>query len=356
MRKSFVRAAVATGLLASSALVAPFVGSVLAADIEIVPPPPIIPAPMVVEEVPRFYFLAGALFVTRKSPEPAPILIEAPTPQAAEALPGGLPPGDILDASDFDFGWTFGFYARAGVITPSNLGVEVGGFWLKPMTATVTGDFDLDPIGVFLQTDDETFYERIEAFEAANTTRLYGLDANVVLQPNAGPLQLYAGVAYLRLRDALDLTLTQATNPTTDFVFDWETSNRLIGPQIGARVFLGDADPFSLTLDARVGYLRNAYTNAFSHMGTGGLIEGDDSGKVWSFMAAGGVTANFALNENLHLNVGYQAIFLNNVALAPHQVIGTPGPLGTGPETLDLTTYTSHVLFHGVSAGITLLF
>lgn len=355
MRKTLFSAVSGVGLLAS--LIVALAGPAYAADIPVMPPPVVV-APMAEQPAPRFYALLGALFVTRTTPAPAPILLEAPDVFALQApLPDDLLFGDILDASDLDFGWTFGLYARAGMIMPGNIGFEAGGFWLRPMTSAVAAAY-VDPIYVILGTDPGMGISDIEAFTSINTTQLYGLDVNAVFQPNAGPLQIYGGLAFLQLRDAFDLTLTQNDGfVVTTYPLLWETSNRLIGPQIGARFFLGSGDPFSVTIDAKVGYLRNAYTNDFLGFDfDGDPIIGEDSGKLWSFMAQGGITANYALSENLHLNVGYQAIFLNNVALAPHQVGATDGPLPNGPGSVKLNTYTSHVLFHGVSAGLTLFF
>jgi hypothetical protein len=322
-----------------------------AADIVV----PVIPAPIYVPPPPppqpSFYASVAALYMTRSTPAIAPIL-EAELLTAAEPLPGNDDPADLLDASDFDFGFTFGLEGRAGVILPNGmLGFEVGGFWLRPWTATVAND---DVFGLaILETDPETPVG-LDAFEAYNTTRLYGFDANVVAHLNGGALQLYAGLAYIRLRDEMGIN---ADLDAPDEFWLWQTNNRLIGPQVGARVVIGNSNPFSVELGGRVGLLHNSMTNSvlIDRMGDDDLT-GADADSIWTLMAGGSITARFNLNPNFAITAGYEALWLKKVALAPHQV-GVTDPINIpGPDTIGLDTYVAPFLAHGFTAGVSLRF
>jgi hypothetical protein len=73
-------------------------------------------------------------------------------------------------------------------------------------------------------------------------------------------------------------------------------------------------------------------------------------------MLAGKVRVGFQLNQGLAVHVGYQALFLNNVALAPDQV-GATGNLDViGPATVPMTLQTNSFFMHGLSLGVTLNF
>lgn len=328
-------------LIATVAIGAMAIGSAGAADLPVFIPAPIVippPAPQ-----PGFYASVALLYMTRSDPAQAPILNEAdPVPAAAEPLPGA-PVGDPFDAQDFDFGWTFGVEARAGVILPSgNFGFEAGGFWLRPWVAYYADDDIGRPD---LATDPPLAVWDMLSFEAWNTTRIYGLDANAVA--HLGPLQIYGGVAYIHLRDAMEIVAPMSQLPTE--YYNWWTGNRMIGPQVGARFTIGNASPFSVEVGGRVGILRNSMSNeVFLDMAAD--VAATDFDTVWTLMAGGGVTAKFNVNESLAITAGYQALWLQKVALAPHQVGATD------PITPELDTFYAPILIHGVSAGLAFRF
>lgn len=340
--KRFAR--IAARLATTATAVGLAAGTAGAADIT--PVIPVVVAPVVAPPPgPSFYASVALLYMTRRDPAQAPIIDEA-TARIIGPLPG-TDPALILDAQDFDFGWTFGIEGRAGFILPSgSFGAEIGGFWLRPFNAFVGGE----PFsgGTYVVTDPPTDFG-IDTFEAYNTTRLHGADANLVAHLNGGALQVYAGAAYIRLRDEMTI---YADLDAPDQIWTWETSNRLIGPQIGARFVFGAANPFSVEIGGRVGFLHNAVTNSvFIDAATD--LEADDADSIWTWMAAGGITARYHLNQNVAITVGYQALWLKDVALAPHQV-GATSPIDTDPITLD--TFVAPFLTHGLSVGLRLTF
>lgn len=341
---------VTSQLVTTVALGAMAIHSASAADIVV----PVIPAPVYVPPPPppqpSFYGSIGLLYMTRSTPAIAPIL-EAPVARIIAPLPEN-DPANILDASDFDFGFAFGLEGRLGMILPNGvLGFEVGGFWLRELTATVEND---DVFGLaFLATDPETEVG-LDAFEAYNATRLYGFDANVVAHLNGGALQVYGGLAYIRLRDEMGI---YADMDAPDQFWLWQTNNRLIGPQVGARYVIGNSNPFSLEIGGRVGLLHNSIANSvlIDRSGDDDLT-GADADSIWTLMAAGSITARYQLNQNVAVTAGYQALWLKNVALAPHQV-GATDPIDIpGPDTIGLDTYVAPFLAHGFTAGLSIRF
>jgi hypothetical protein len=311
-------------------------------------PPPVV-APIVVVEVqnPGFYLGVSALYMTRTGPAQAPILNQDIS--GAMPLPPA-PPGDILDARDFDFGWVWGVDARAGIVLPGNFGVEVGGFWLSPFRADVGDEIEFRIVE--LVTDPPTYIEAY-AYEGFNRTRVYGADANVVAHLNGGALQVYAGVAYLAVDDYMYLRLY---SDGRDTFLNWASDNTLIGPQVGAR-FIGGMGPLSIEVGGRVGFLHNSINNLVvvdRPLDTD--LTGEDADSVWTLMAAGNVTARFNVTEHFALTAGYQALWLNRVALAPHQVGATDDINIVGPATIGLDTFVAPLLVHGFTAGMSLRF
>lgn len=314
---------------------------------DLVPPPAV--APIVIEEVarPGFYLGVSALYMTRTGPAQSPILNQDIT--GAMPLPPA-PPGDVLDARDFDFGWVWGVDARAGVVLPGNFGVEVGGFWLSPFRADVGDEIEF---GILELVTDPSTYIEAYAYEGFNRTRFYGADANVVAHLHGGALQLYAGAAYLVVDDYMYLRLY---SDGRDSFLNWASDNTLIGPQVGAR-FIGGMGPISIEVGGRVGFLHNSIDNLVvvdRPLDTD--LTGEDADSVWTLMAAGNVTARFNVTEHFALTAGYQALWLNRVALAPHQVGATDSIDIKGPATIGLDTFVAPFLVHGFTAGLSLRF
>jgi hypothetical protein len=118
------------------------VGAGFAADIPVapivVPPPP--PPPVVCEN--HIYAGADYLRMTRQDPDATPLVTSLG------------PAGDLLDATDFSFGWSSGVSGRAGIIF-CNIGFEVGGFWISPMSA-FRDDLDPDEPDILIETTPAT--------------------------------------------------------------------------------------------------------------------------------------------------------------------------------------------------------
>lgn len=324
-------------LLATAAGVALAGASVaFAADIPVYVAPAPAPAPMPVAAamVPSFYIDVSALYMTRRSPAPGDIIIDE-----------DLNEGDvILNANDFDFNWRPGIQVRAGTSFGGNLGIDFGGFWLAPMTATVatsgTGD-------IAIQTNPNTDLVGIGDIDALNTTTFRGADVNLTYAMGDG-FSLFGGLAYIGLHDNM---MISAAGIGTTYDYEWDVNNRMIGPQIGANVNLMGGPGPGLFVDAtmRAGLLFNSITSTVqSDLGNGDNLE-----RARTLMVGGGITAGYNINENFAVTLGYQGTFLKNVALAPDQV-GVTGNLNQ--VDIPLETTTGNFLAHGLTLGLNLRF
>ena len=321
----------------------------IAADIPIVPVLPPIPPPPPQICNNGVYADAAYLRMTRQDPDATPLVSVDD-------------PDDILDAADFSFGWSSGVQARAGILF-SRLGIELGGFWISPWSSYVerVGPFD-DPV---IETTPETLVLAPTAVLATNETRIFGADANVVIQVNPNIL-MFGGVAFISLADSLEIGLTVdllPTGPSPDegySVYTWDTLNRMIGPQFGARVSLGSLLPgtFFLGADIRAGLLFNFIQN--SVFADRDVLLGDLTGTDTAFsispMVGAGVKVGFQATSNIALTAGYQALWLGNVALAPDQVAQTGDMNIARPGAVSLGTATNDFFTHGLEIGIKIRF
>lgn len=342
---------VAAALIAATSL-ALFAGSAHAVDllppvIPTIPPPP--PPPACDNS---FYASAYYLYMTRRDPAPTPLVSTFGNP--------GL--GDVLDASDFNFGWRDGVEARAGFII-CHFGAEAGVFALRSWTAEV---FPTDVGDMWLETNPATSAIGVTDVYSYDRTEIFGADLNFVFQPNQH-FQFYAGVAYLRLSDTLSIELTAPSAvgaaPTLGYgVYRWDVLNSMIGPQIGVRGKVGSLTPgtFFLGGDVRAGILFNRITNNLlvdrSDPVPGDLTGSDTANSVVT-MLGGGVQVGFQATANLSITVGYRALFLHNVALAPDQVAQSPNLNGLGPAVVPIGTAAGgNFLAHGFEVGLHLNF
>ncbi|MCW5713445.1 MAG: hypothetical protein KIT43_02860 [Bauldia sp.] len=312
-------------------------GLALAADIPTFTPAPTftpVAAPPV-RALPSFYIDVDALYMTRR-----------PSSDAALVIDEDENPGDvILNGRDLDFNWRPGLQVRAGTTFGGNLGIDFGGFWLAPFTASVltqgTGD-------VAIQTDPNTDLTGIGEVVADGMTRFRGFDANLSYAFSE-KLTAFAGVAFLSLQDALDMTLF---GNGTAYDYSWAIRNRMIGPQVGMDIsLLGDGGQgFFVDATARAGLLFNSMTSSVTSDFPGA---GDNIERTRTLMLGGGATAGFNINENFGVHIGYQATFLRNVGLATDQV-GMTGNLNQ--PAIPLETGTGNFLVHGATLGVNLAF
>jgi opacity protein-like surface antigen len=254
--------------------------------------------------------------------------------------------GDILRSDSFDSPWKGGIEARAGV-KRGIWGVEAAAFWLGQSNPSLLYT-SAGGGATVIQTNPTTTY----GLGAGNTltfnysSRINSWEVNGTWDAWRG-VTLLAGLRTIRLTEQLNAIGAAGGVPfETD---TWDTRNRLWGGQIGARFdFLQLAgrapSPWIVDGHARVGVFRNSIDNTMSRSSVQ-LFSGSFSNTAWAWL--GGVDVGYRFTNNVALTLGYEALWLNGVALAPNQVQATPNFNGGGPFTAPIGVRTEDVLYHG---------
>lgn len=146
------------------------------------------------------------------------------------------------------------------------------------------------------------------------------------------PIDLLAGVRFVKLQENLDFLAVNGTNPfglaspLPIALYSTRTDNDLIGLQVGGDLSYRLTQSLSLVGKGRGGLLVNSATQRSSVNGT--LIASNalfsDSGSGSGVGLAGlfefGIHTNYQLSQNLNLMVGYQGLFLSDLSTAPRQM------------------------------------
>jgi hypothetical protein len=235
----------------------------------------------------------------------------------------------------------------------SKLGVEVRGFLLAKWSRSDTYTQTVSSL-LAIETNPVTTYGLWpgETLTANNESTVKGLEANLTYDLTPAVL-LYGGIRYLRINETFSLL--------GDFVGDnteldvWNTTNTMLGGQIGARVEflrLGDAATRGFTAQGHGAFalLHNNAHADFTVVDYYDLITAA-ADKVSPAVEAG-LQVGYRLGRMIELHAGYDLIWLSSVAQAIRHVAAMTPYLST--PTLSLV-FDSLVL-HGAKAGVTVRF
>jgi hypothetical protein len=177
----------------------------------------------------------------------------------------------------------------------------------------------------------------------------------MVLQPDgnwvrsAQTSQTYsflAGLRYVNFTDVLDITAER--NPNVDaseggnyFV---DCDNNLFGGQLGVSV-AHETARWSVGLNAKAGSFWNRMHMKSSFLAGPELVPSrgntNSTEDNLSFVAEAEVLAKWHLRPNLSLRAGFEMLYVESVALAPHQVNFIPGgypPIASSGDVVLLGT------------------
>jgi hypothetical protein len=230
--------------------------------------------------------------------------------------------------------------------------------------------------GAFWQTQDFPY----QAMVWSSATNLYSAEANGRLDLSSR-VTILAGVRWLQLNDNLQGTLTPAdrnepswkqgclfSNSPNCYIANvssnvppeiyppfWTTSttNNLYGVQIGLDGKIWELGRFSLGGTIKVGVFDN---NA--EQSTGVSLEktvypATAATNHAAFASEASLQVKYQLTKGLALKAGYEALWLDGVALAPGQIQQTYTALSTPPNVRALgVNCGSNVLFQGATAGL----
>lgn len=293
------------------------------------------------------YLELAGIYWTRSKAQSAPLWSNGTT----------LGSGDVLNSSALKPGWAPGFDARLGLRTPGNWGVEVGGFILghvkSPNIDTARG-----LTVIVIETTPLTAYGVDTAHvEHDYRSRIWGAEGNVTWQASPS-IVLLAGIRYISLTEVYSATGSFIATGWSFETDAWRTNNSLWGAQVGARfdfirMFAAAASPWIVDGDVRVGLYRNMMDDQTQRYepttGVGSILStGAASSTAWSVQ--GGLNVGYRITDGMALTVGYQALWISKVALAPSQVNVTPA-FFTSPK---MGVRQEDILFHGARVALTI--
>jgi hypothetical protein len=220
----------------------------------------------------------------------------------------------------------------------------------------------------FWQTQDFPY----QAMEWKSTTNLYNAEANGRLDLSSRVTML-AGFRWLQLNDNLQGTLPPAdlTAPTwkQNYGFNifqitpggpagnyppfWNTrtTNNLYGVQIGVDAKMLELGRFSLH-----GLMKTGIFDNNAQQSTGVSLEkvvypSQATTNHAAFVSEAGLQLKYQVIKGLALKVGYEALWLDGVALAPGQIQQTSSSMPSTVRALGVNC-GSGVLFQGATAGL----
>ena len=264
----------------------------------------------------------------------------------------------------------------------SGYGVELSYFNIFNQSATnATGpDTPADWLvmkapGIFWQTQDFPY----QAMVWSDTTNLYSAEANGRLALSSR-VTVLAGFRWLQLNDTLQGTLSpadrtaptwkQSCNASNCTLIDvaqapsggaagnyppfWttNTANNLYGFQIGVDGKIFELGRFSVDGQIKIGLFDN---NA--EQSTGVSLEkvvypASATANRAAFVSEAGLQLKYRLMDGLALKAGYEALWLDGVALAPGQIQETLTTQSRVPVHALGVNFGSSVLFQGFTAGL----
>lgn len=328
---------------------------------------------------PRWTVSAETLILDRVGTADQSLVARVPGSVAFNAVPSATG-SQALSSTDLDQGFSPGFRLGATYQVDSDYGLELSFFRVGGWDSTRSIGPDNPPDwlvmkspGVFFQTQDFPYQSMTWDY----STDLYSAEFNV--RHNLSQrITLLAGFRWLQLNENLqgslgppDLYLPTWKYTPSDNLFDvekiqyqgtpatgafppfWNTSttNNLFGLQIGADTNLFERGRFAIDgLIKAGGYLNRAsQTTDVSLQKI--VYPASASANHAAFVGEVGLQCKYRFDSGLALKLGYEAVWLEGVALAPGQIqetyVGGPASVTSLGVNSD-----SGVLFHGATAGL----
>ena len=301
-----------------------------------------------------------------------------------ERVPGTVPfittfttPGvEAFNSDQFRQGFSAG--PKIGLLyrLDADTSVEVSYFniFSQSASSTIGPDSPADWLvmrapGAFWQTQDFPY----QGMTWSDATTLYSAEING-RRGLAGGVTVFAGLRWLQLNDKLVGTLTPAdvtqpswkqTCPACDIfhitagdpagVYPpfWTTSttNNLFGVQAGVSGTVLARDRFSLDAMLKAGLFDNNATQSAGVSLQKIVHPASATTNHAAFAGEAGLQLRYQLSTDLTLKVGYEALWLDRVALAPAQIQQTYTS-ASGVVTALGVDCGSSVLFQGVTFGL----
>jgi hypothetical protein len=261
--------------------------------------------------------------------------------------------GTIIDTHDLDFIYEPGVRATAGYMFGQGVGLE----------GTYFGQFDFRR-GVFVTDPNSQIsvagnlgnhsvdFDAVPNISTTYRSQINNGELNFVLP--YGSFQFLGGFRVLQVQEMLDINGGTTGVETSDYVI--HTMNNLYGSQIGAR---GQWQIWRMTFDAqcKAGLFEN-YTNQQQTIGDiGNTISYRDTNGTKNdpaFVGEVGVEMTLPVSSWLTARMGYTAVWIQEVALAPNQLsfdAGDPTAITPSANAGTGVNMRSGIILHGFTAG-----
>jgi hypothetical protein len=179
--------------------------------------------------------------------------------------------------------------------------------------------------------------DRFSHLETTYSSRLFNQELNSKHQL-VGPINILSGFRAIELNENLSFA---GSGSTTNGTANLKTRNWLLGLQIGAEASLVQRGRFSLDCFAKAGIYINPARLTTNQTGNVSLPSGSSDYAHEAFAGDVGLNANYFLGRGWTSTVGYQALWLDRVALAPNQA-----------ATLPNVNVNGDAFFQGVNLGL----
>ena len=293
---------------------------------------------------------------------------------------------EAFNSNQFQQGFAAGPKLTLTYRADAGYGIEMSYFNVSNMTASKTIGPDnpgnwlvMKAPGGFWQTQDFPN----QGMNWGATTNLYNAEVNAKFEISKKTV-LLAGFRWIQLSDSLtgsltpgdqnapawktgpagacyggDPTLYQISSCTVGAAVNgyppfWSTStiNNLFGLQAGAEGTLFEVGRLSFGGFIKAGVFNNRASQTGWVSIEKQMYSSGTTTNQAAFMGEGGIQIKYSITDDLLIKVGYNLLWLGNVALAPGQIPQTRA--GQRPTSLTATGVTagSSVLFQGVTLGL----
>ncbi|HEY2414175.1 MAG TPA: BBP7 family outer membrane beta-barrel protein [Pirellulaceae bacterium] len=151
-------------------------------------------------------------------------------------------------------------------------------------------------------------------------------------------LTVLGGFRWIEMRDDLAANLSGASDTIN-------VNNHLYGYQMGADVVIFRRGAFTIDGFGKGGIYANVADQTTTIAGVGGAVPSSGAGSTrTAFVGELSLNGMYTINDRWSIRSGYQALWLDGVALAPDQIASSN--VVTGVSTLDMH---GHPIYHGMT-------
>ena len=254
----------------------------------------------------------------------------------AEALVFTRADGDITgptigSLNDFDFGG--GLRLLFGRKSDSIAGSELGVFLLSGVEEDLT--ITNSP---FLAEDFQQQSKESELYSFELNRTNFGWDV----------VKTFAGFKFIRFDDSYRILSTDASFPPNNSFTSLDAVNNLFGAHLGGELFYDIGYRWSGSVKGSWGVYANFNDfDSTNGLGDGPLFSNESNQATISTAAELNFSAHYQIRTDLRFQIGYNVIFVGNVATVADNLVQQVPTL----NAIDVTD-SDDVLFHGLSLGL----